>query len=175
MRFLIGSFNNSGRKFRYTRLMHQRREVIRMKFLQLTGAFRRRFSTDEKCLKHILKVRVKSGFNCPRCGGTDFRWIKGRNAVRCSKHRNQLNILKDTAMYGSPLPLYTWFWAAYIVTRFEDYSIAAFQRDEMLSRWDTAKDVIMKLKQRRLLLKKQGAEVEQKSGDMLHKILGLSP
>ena len=78
-------------------------------------------------------------------------------------------------MYGSPLPLYTWFWAAYIVTRFEDYSIAAFQRDEMLSRWDTAKDVIMKLKQRRLLLKKQGAEVEQKSGDMLHKILGLSP
>ena len=147
-----------------------------MKFLQQQNDFRRRFSTDEKCLKHILKVRVKSGFKCPHCGGTDFRWIKGRNAVRCSNHRNQLNVLKGTVMQGCHLPLYTWFWAAYIVIAFEGhYPVAEFQRDEILNRWDTGKDVVSKLKRRLRLLKNQEAEGKQKSGEMFHRILGLSP
>jgi len=146
-----------------------------MKFLPNENLFKRRFSSNQKCLRYILSVRLVAGFKCPKCGGVKFRWITGRFAVRCTqcKYRRQLSILKETVMEHTHKPLRYWFWSAYMFAKFGRYTTADFQRDFGYVRPDTITRILSPLRERLSSLGEKEWEADRGKGDTIHRLLGL--
>ena len=100
--------------------------------------FEERFATEVACRDYLVKLRWRSGFRCPRCGGGQA-WSTGRNLLHCAACQRQTSITAGTIFEGTRKPLRTWFRAMWWVTT-EKHGVSALglQRQLGLSSYQTA-------------------------------------
>ena len=112
--------------------------------------FQRVFPDDDACAKYLEKMRWPGGFACPRCGqtGEPYRFPSRSSVVlRCRLCKVNTSLTSGTVMQSTHTPLSVWFWGAYLVTtQTPGQSALQFQRQLGLSRYETAFQILHKLR-----------------------------
>ena len=111
--------------------------------------FQRLFPDDAACAAYLEKARWGDGFACPHCGtaGEPFHFENRPGVLRCRKCRQNTGLTVGTVMERSHTPLNVWFWAAYLVaSQTPGMSAVQFQRQLGLSRYETAFQILHKLR-----------------------------
>ena len=87
--------------------------------------FMERFSTETAREEHLIQLRWKQGFRCPRCDRTEFMLVRAahrRNADKrvplfeCKSCHRQTSATSGTIFHKSKVPLTEWFLTAYLVS-----------------------------------------------------------
>ena len=118
-------------------------------FPQSLPEFQRLFPDDAACAAYLEKARWEGNFVCPHCqaGGEPFRFDNRPGVLRCRKCRRNTGLMVGTVMERSHTPLSVWFWAAYLVaSQTPGISAVQFQRQLRLSRYETAFQILHKLR-----------------------------
>ena len=76
--------------------------------------FRTKFATEEDCRNYLFEERFPEGFVCPKCGGSEYYYLKKRRVCQCKSCRRQTSVTAGTVMHRTHLPLTVWFWAIYL-------------------------------------------------------------
>ncbi len=112
--------------------------------------FQQVFPNDQACSKYLEEVRWPDGFTCPKCAFTaePYRFATRTSVVlRCRNCKVNTSLTAGTVMHKSHTPLSTWFWAGYLVTtQTPGQSALQFQRQLGLSRYETAFQILHKLR-----------------------------
>ena len=115
--------------------------------------FQKVFPDNQACKKYLESVRWPDGFICPHCAqqGEPFRLPDSEEScsvvLKCRACRKGTSLTAGTVMQSSHTPLSTWFWAAYLVTtQTPGQSALQFQRQLGLSRYETAFQILHKLR-----------------------------
>ena len=111
--------------------------------------FQQVFPTDAACATYLEKLRWPNGFACPKCGvlGNPYRFANRPGVLRCRSCKADTALTAGTSMQGTHTPLSTWFWGAYLVTtQTPGQSALQFQRQLGLSRYETAFQLLHKLR-----------------------------
>jgi hypothetical protein len=112
--------------------------------------FQRVFPDDPACAKYLEAVRWPSGFVCRKCGKQDepYRFkTRSSTVLRCRACKINTSLTAGTVMQSTHTPLSTWFWAGYLVTtQTPGQSALQFQRQLGLSRYETAFQILHKLR-----------------------------
>ena len=108
------------------------------------------FPDDKACANYLETMRWPNGFTCPKCGeaGKPYRFpTRSSTVLRCRKCKVNTSLTADTVMQSTHTPLSTWFWGAYLVTtQTPGQSALQFQRQLGLSRYETAFQILHKLR-----------------------------
>ena len=112
--------------------------------------FQRVFQDDAACARYLEHLRWPNGFTCPKCVklGEPYRFAKRASVVlRCRACHANVSLTATTVMKSSRTPLSVWFWGAYLVTtQTPGQSALQFQRQLGLSRYETAFQLLHKLR-----------------------------
>ena len=112
--------------------------------------FQRVFPDDRACARYLEHLRWPNGFTCVKCGiiGEPYRFAKRTSVVlRCRTCHANVSLTGATVMQSSHTPLSVWFWGAYLVTtQTPGQSALQFQRQLGLSRYETAFQMLHKLR-----------------------------
>lgn len=111
--------------------------------------FQRMFPDEAACATYLERARWSKGFICPQCqsAGEPYRTSTRRGVLRCRKCRRETWLTAGTVMERTHTPLITWFWAAYLITsQTQGMSAVQFQRQLGLSRYETAFQILHKLR-----------------------------
>src|SRR3954466_5903889 len=122
----------------------------RPKFPTTLPEFQQLFPDDLACAKYLETLRWPRGFICPKCNheGEPYRFPSRSSVVlRCRKCNVNTSLTSGTVMQSSHTALATWFWAAYLVTtQTPGQSAVQFQRQLGISRYETAFQILHKLR-----------------------------
>lgn len=111
--------------------------------------FQKVFPDDRACAAYLEQLRWPEIFCCPKCGtsGEPFRFKNRLGVLRCRFCRVDVSLTAQTVMDHTHTPLSTWFWAAYLITtQTPGESALQFQRQLGLSRYETAYQILHKLR-----------------------------
>lgn len=111
--------------------------------------FQRVFPDDVACAAYLESVRWPDGFTCLKCGLVEepYRFQTRSSVVlRCRGCKANTSLTAGTVMQSSHTPLSTWFWGAYLMTTQTPGSAVQFQRQLVLSRYETAFQILRKLR-----------------------------
>jgi Transposase zinc-ribbon domain len=112
--------------------------------------FQRVFPDDAACARYLESIRWPDGFACPKCGVCcdPYRFATRSSVVlRCRSCKANTSLTAGTVMQSSHTPLSTWFWGAYLMTtQVPGQSAVQFQRQLALSRYETAFQILHKLR-----------------------------
>ena len=82
----------------------------------------KKFNTEEKCIKHLERIRWPNGPQCPRCNKkrimkfkAEGKTQKTRYLYECIDCRYQYSVTVGTIFHNSHLPLVKWFFAIYMI------------------------------------------------------------
>lgn len=98
---------------------------------------------------YLERVRWPDGFACPWCGavGAAYRFENRPTVLRCRACRRNTYLTAGTVMHATRTPMQVWFWGAYLVTtQTPGISALQFQRQLGLSRYETAFQMLHKLR-----------------------------
>lgn len=76
--------------------------------------FQKKYGDEEACREHLFKIRWPQGYECPKCGHTEYYFHTKRKLYQCQKCRHQASITAGTVMHGTHTPLLKWFWAIFL-------------------------------------------------------------
>jgi len=79
--------------------------------------FQKRFSSEEKCLKHLFALRWPEGYVCPRCGCERSSLHTTRGLYQCSACKYQVSVIAGTIFHKTRTPLVKWFWMIFMMSR----------------------------------------------------------
>ena len=82
----------------------------------LLSQFEYRFPTEDSCIDYFKDVRSKALGACPKCGHTEYYWLRGKQAFECKFCRHRTPLTKGTVMEHSKLPMRTWFYTMHLMT-----------------------------------------------------------
>ena len=68
-------------------------------------AFERFYPDEEACRKAWFAWRWPEGFKCPRCAGSKYCEIRGRQLLQCRQCRHQTSLIAGTVLQGTKLPM----------------------------------------------------------------------
>jgi hypothetical protein len=126
--------------------------------------FQQVFPNDEACEKYLEGLRFPGGYTCPKCGhkGEPYRFPSRSSVVfMCRKCRKNTSLTAGTVMQSTHTPLSTWFWGAYLATtQTPGQSALQFQRQLGLSRYETAFQILHKLRSGMMRPERDGIGVE---------------
>lgn len=112
--------------------------------------FQQVFPDDVACAKYLETMRWPDGFTCPQCrvAGKPYRFPTRSSVVlRCRGCKVNTSLTSGTVMQSTHTPLSTWFWGAYLITtQTTGQSALQFQRQLGLSRYETAFQILHKLR-----------------------------
>ena len=112
--------------------------------------FQKVFPDEGTCAYYLETIRWPDGFTCPKCGlvGEPYRFPTRSSVVlRCRGCNANTSLTAGTVMQSSHTPLSTWFWGAYLMTtQTPGQSAVQFQRQLGLSRYETAFQILHKLR-----------------------------
>ena len=111
--------------------------------------FQRLFPNEAACAAYLERARWSDGFVCEYCGtlGEPYRFANRPSVCRCRHCNRDTSLTAGTVMERTHTPLSVWFWAAYLVTsQTPGMSAAQFQRQLGLSRYETAFQILHKLR-----------------------------
>ena len=77
--------------------------------------WQKKFSTDQKCIRHLMRLRWPNGFQCSHCGRDKGYMNAARNHYECASCHKQTSVTSGTLFHATKLPLTKWFWAIYWV------------------------------------------------------------
>ena len=77
--------------------------------------FRKRFATEELCLRYLGSLRWPDGFQCPYCGHGEA-WKTRAGLYKCRKCRRRASVTAGTIFHGTRKPLRLWFEAIWHIT-----------------------------------------------------------
>lgn len=121
-----------------------------MKFPTTLPEFQRVFPDDGACARYLEAMRWPDGFACPKCGvvGEPYRFpTRSSTVLRCRSCKVNTSLTAGTVIQSSHTPLSTWFWGAYLMTtQTPGQSAVQFQRQLGLSRYETAFQILHKLR-----------------------------
>jgi len=101
--------------------------------------FQRKFSTDLRCYKFLLKQRWPNGFVCARCGHKYYSYHSTRKLFQCKNCGYQVSVTAGTIFHKTRTPLKKWFWMIYLLsTNKTGYSISYLQRILKIKSYKTA-------------------------------------
>src|ERR671933_1739297 len=80
-------------------------------------AFERLYPDEEACRKAWLAWRWPEGFKCPRCAGSKYCEIRGRQLLQCRQCRHQTSLIAGTVLQGTKLPMRVWFRAMHLLAQ----------------------------------------------------------
>jgi transposase-like protein len=110
--------------------------------------FQKLFPDDYACVAYLERIHFEHGFRC-HCGwsGEPYRITGKPWVLRCRKCQGNTSLMANTIMERTHTPLSTWFWAAYLITTMTPgMSAVQFQRQLGLSRYETAFQILHKLR-----------------------------
>lgn len=103
--------------------------MARVKTISYAG-FQKQFCDEEACRKYLFDSRFGGGFVCPKCGCKEYYFLSNRNLYQCKSCLHQQSLTAGTVMHRSHLPLMTWFWAIFLISRDKrGYSAAMLSRE----------------------------------------------
>lgn len=109
--------------------------------------FQKQFSTEEDCIRYLIKSRWPDGFICPVCSDTEYYYISTRRVLKCKLNGHHTYLTADTIMHGTRQSLQLWFWAAYLVTTHTNgISAIQLQRQLGIERYETAFNMLHKFR-----------------------------
>ena len=123
--------------------------MIDLPFPKSLPDFQRLFPDDAACGRYLEGCRWPGGFACPSCGvvAEPFRFAARPGVLRCRECRKDTSLTAGTVLERTHSPLSTWFWAAYLMsTQTPRLSAIQFQRQLGLSRYETAYQILQKLR-----------------------------
>jgi transposase-like protein len=104
------------------------------------------FSTPEKCLSHLARLRWGKGFQCHHCGHDSGYWMQKYHRYECAKCHQQVSATAGTLFHGTKLPLTKWFWAVYWMGS-DKGGISALRLSKLIGvTWRSAYRVLTKLR-----------------------------
>ena len=80
-------------------------------------AFERLYPDEEACRKAWFAWRWPEGFKCPRCAGSKYCEIRGRQLLQCRQCRYQTSLIAGTVLQGTKLPMRVWFRAMHLLAQ----------------------------------------------------------
>jgi ISXO2-like transposase domain/Transposase zinc-ribbon domain len=82
-------------------------------------AFLQQFGTEAQCEEALKITRWPNGFQCPRCGQTEYSLLHvGRHdTFQCKNCRLQTSLIAGTLFQSTHLPLTLWFLAIYLISQ----------------------------------------------------------
>ena len=80
-------------------------------------AFERFYPDEEACRKAWFAWRWPEGFKCPRCAGSKYCEIRGRQLLQCRRCRHQTSLIAGTVLQGTKLPMRVWFRAMHLLAQ----------------------------------------------------------
>jgi len=80
-------------------------------------AFERLYPDEEACRKAWFAWRWPEGFKCPRCAGSNYCEIRGRQLLHCRQCRHQTSLIAGTVLQGTKLPMRVWFRAMHLLAQ----------------------------------------------------------
>ena len=84
-----------------------------LSFLQ----FQDRYSDEDKCLSHLIRLRWPDGFQCPHCGAKGRNCFKpSRGVFECYDCLKLTSATAGTIFHRTKVPLRKWFWAIYLLS-----------------------------------------------------------
>ena len=110
--------------------------------------FQKLFPDDAACVAYLERIHWRESFKCA-CGwvGEPYRFVAKPHILRCRSCQADTSLTAGTVMQGTRTPLSTWFWASYLVTTMTTgMSAVQFQRQLGLSRYETAFQILHKLR-----------------------------
>lgn len=79
--------------------------------------FKKKYPDDDACLDRVFKARYRGIKWCPKCGAdTKFYRVKKRQSYACMHCGFQLFPLSNTIFRKTTTPLWSWFYAIYLVS-----------------------------------------------------------
>jgi transposase-like protein len=117
--------------------------------------FTQQFSDEKACEEHLIHLRWKKGFTCPKCSHAEAMLVHAthrRDADRrvplfeCKQCHRQTSVTAGTIFHKSKTPLYKWFLAIYLVSNDKrGISAKTLQRHIGVS-YDTAWNMLNKIR-----------------------------
>ena len=87
------------------------------------------FQNDEKCFEFLADLKWSSGFECQKCGNTNFCTGKTPHSRRCTKCKTEESATTGTIFHNCKFPVHKAFYIAYNVCKGrEDLSTYEFAR-----------------------------------------------
>jgi transposase-like protein len=109
--------------------------------------FQQVFPDEGACLEYLCKIRWPDGFRCPSCGASAHYFYPDRRTLVCKDCRIHVRVTAGSIMHRSKVPLSTWFYGAFLIsTLTPGISAVQFQRQLAISRYETAYQVLHKLR-----------------------------
>ena len=117
----------------------------------ILAAFRDEFPDETACATYLERLRWPSGLVCTSCAvvAEPYRIASRPGVLRCRSCKTETRVAVGTAMERSRTPLSVWFAAAFLLVRVKDlWSGSAYRAQQLLglSRYETAHEIIRKLK-----------------------------
>jgi transposase-like protein len=111
--------------------------------------FQRLFPDEAACADYLECARWRDGFVCEGCGspGEPYRFTNRPGVLRCRHCNRDTRLTAGTVMELTHTPLSIWFWGAYLIaSQTPGMSAVQFQRQLGLSRYETAFQILHKLR-----------------------------
>ncbi|MGH7000718.1 MAG: IS1595 family transposase, partial [Stellaceae bacterium] len=80
-------------------------------------AFEQLYPDEAACRKAWLAWRWPEGFKCPRCAGTQYSEIRGRQLLQCRGCRYQASLIAGTILQGTKLSMRVWLRAMHLLAQ----------------------------------------------------------
>lgn len=70
--------------------------------------FEKAFSTEEKCVEYLIKLRWADGYSCLLCDCKEY-WIASRKRIKCKECGNLVTVTAGTLLEQTNKPVSLWF------------------------------------------------------------------
>ena len=105
-----------------------------------------KFSSADKCMAHLAKLRWPNGFQCPQCGHDHGYCWKQHDRYECASCHRQTSVTSGTLFHATKLPLTKWFWAIYWMGT-DKGGISALRLSKLIGvTWRSAYRILSKLR-----------------------------
>lgn len=82
--------------------------------------FLSQYGTEQQCREALFRMRWPHGFECPKCGCSEYCEISSRKVYQCNGCHFQASVIRETIFASTKLPMKTWFLGIYLVTQSKD-------------------------------------------------------
>ena len=78
------------------------------------------FNSDEDCFEFLANLKWANGFECRKCGNTNYCKGKTAHSRRCTKCKSEESATTDTIFHNCKFPISKAFYIAYNVCKGND-------------------------------------------------------
>lgn len=82
--------------------------------------FKKVFSSNESCAKHLAEQRWPDGFICPQCKHHQAWFLSKRNLYECKDCRHQTSVTAGTLFHNSHVSLRNWYMLIFCMSVLEE-------------------------------------------------------